>query len=256
MAFIGGDNLVMGEVRNGGLIDYDGRPAPTQQYFVDGLITVSGKDTSVTFEDDFQNRGTLKIGPDDNVVSVLGFFDNSSGTIDITADSFGESAYLNIASFATIFGGSLSFAYSDSLSLTDGFSVEILSAAGGLNVLGGFASTSLPVLSAGLRWDVIYDTLAREVRLEVNSTSLAIPGDSNGDGFVNIADYTIWRDTLGSMTDLRADYNGNGVVDQDDYTQWVANYGRIASTAIGTAIPEPTATVLLALGLAGCRRRR
>ena len=34
-------------------------------------------------------------------------------------------------------------------------------------------------------------------------SSLTVPGDYNNDGQVNTADYTIWRDTLGSRTNLR-----------------------------------------------------
>jgi hypothetical protein len=52
---------------------------------------------------------------------------------------------------------------------------------------------------------------------------VAAPGDFNLDGRANAADYTIWRDTLGSTTDLRADGNGDGVVDRADYDLWKAN---------------------------------
>lgn len=51
-------------------------------------------------------------------------------------------------------------------------------------------------------------------------------GDYNGDGLVDSADYTIWRDTRGSTTDLRANGDGsNSVIDQADYGAWKANYG-------------------------------
>lgn len=46
------------------------------------------------------------------------------------------------------------------------------------------------------------------------------PGDFNLDGQVDAADYTVWRDTLGSKTDLRADGNGDGAVDQADLEIW------------------------------------
>jgi hypothetical protein len=47
----------------------------------------------------------------------------------------------------------------------------------------------------------------------------------NRDGIVDTVDYTVWQDTLGSTTDLRADGDDDGVVDQDDYTIWHQNFG-------------------------------
>ena len=37
-----------------------------------------------------------------------------------------------------------------------------------------------------------------------------VPGDYNANGTVDAADYTIWRDTLGSTTDLRANGDNTG----------------------------------------------
>src|SRR5262249_5761235 len=46
---------------------------------------------------------------------------------------------------------------------------------------------------------------------------LPVPGDYNGNGIVDAADFTVWRDTLGSTTDLRADGDSDGIVNQLDY---------------------------------------
>jgi GH35 family endo-1,4-beta-xylanase len=81
--------------------------------------------------------------------------------------------------------------------------------------------------------------------------SLTVPvGDYNGDGVVDAADYTVWRDTFGSATDLRADGNGNHSIDAGDYDIWVAKFGNVYSTGPGdaAAVPEPAAIVLLIAG--------
>jgi hypothetical protein len=59
---------------------------------------------------------------------------------------------------------------------------------------------------------------------------VSLAGDYNHDGRVDAADYTIWQDTKGSTTDLRADGNGDGVVDQKDYDLWKANFSATAAT--------------------------
>jgi hypothetical protein len=45
-------------------------------------------------------------------------------------------------------------------------------------------------------------------------------GDYNGNGYPDASDYTVWRDTKGSTTDMRADGNGDHVIDQNDYNLW------------------------------------
>ena len=70
-------------------------------------------------------------------------------------------------------------------------------------------------------------------------------GDYNEDGFVDAADYTLYRDTLGnSVTPFSgADGDGNGLVDTEDYNVWVANFG--SSSASGLSVPEPAGFLLL-----------
>ena len=68
-------------------------------------------------------------------------------------------------------------------------------------------------------------------------------GDYNLDGVVDQVDYTVWRNNLGSTTNLDADGDHSGVVDAGDYYVWKDNFGAIQSAFESLASsPEPTAT--------------
>lgn len=79
------------------------------------------------------------------------------------------------------------------------------------------------------------------------------PGDYNGDGRVDAADYTAWRDNLNSTSQLSADGDFDGVVGVSDYELWKSNYGKTGSgsslTASGILIPEPASLLLWGAGL-------
>lgn len=83
-----------------------------------------------------------------------------------------------------------------------------------------------------------------------------LPGDFNGDGIVNLADYTVWRDSLDS-TGLPvysgADGDGDGAVTVADYQIWKSQFGQGLTAAShfaqsNTAVPEPSAVMLLLAG--------
>jgi hypothetical protein len=61
-------------------------------------------------------------------------------------------------------------------------------------------------------------------------------GDYNNDRAINAADYTIWRDTLGSETDFRANGNNLGdsenFIDMADYETWKAGFGNTGEEGI------------------------
>jgi hypothetical protein len=90
-----------------------------------------------------------------------------------------------------------------------------------------------------------------------------VPGDYNRNRVVDAADYTIWRNTLGSTTDLRANGNNSGAsagkIDQADYTFWKSNFGDTSgSGGAASGVPEPTSMVLLVMAgafTAFCERR-
>jgi len=96
---------------------------------------------------------------------------------------------------------------------------------------------------------------------------LLLAGDYNGNGVVDAADYTVWRNTLNQTgSNLAADGNGDNLVDAADYAFWKARFGNttgagaIASGPAGAsvaAVPEPATAALLAVALlAACAARR
>jgi GEVED domain/FG-GAP repeat/FG-GAP-like repeat/Bacterial Ig domain len=69
--------------------------------------------------------------------------------------------------------------------------------------------------------------------------AVTLPGDYNQNGTVDAADYTVWRDTFGSATDLRANGDNTGTsagkIDQVDYAFWVAHFGQTLTVPVSPA---------------------
>jgi hypothetical protein len=94
--------------------------------------------------------------------------------------------------------------------------------------------------------------------LTANVTSPGgLAGDYNGDGIVDAADYTVWRDTLGQTVTAHsgADGDGSGMVDDGDYFVWTDNFGNHspgsgAGAGATSAVPEPCSLYLASLGAA------
>ena len=89
--------------------------------------------------------------------------------------------------------------------------------------------------------------------------SNSLPGDADGDGDVDAADYIMVKTHFGGApaavtAGTGGDFNGNGTVDWEDFQTLMAG---MSSGTGGAPIPEPATLGLLALGaLAVIRRRR
>jgi hypothetical protein len=87
---------------------------------------------------------------------------------------------------------------------------------------------------------------------DVALTSLATPGDYDGNGSVGPEDYELWKITYGEAIEPGADADGNrnGRIDVGDYTVWRDNLagpgGGALAGVVGAAAPEPHS---IALGL-------
>jgi hypothetical protein len=75
--------------------------------------------------------------------------------------------------------------------------------------------------------------------------SSGTPGDYNGDGFVDAADYTLFQDNLGnSSAVLGGNGSGAATVVQADYLLWAQNFTGLG-TSTSSAVPEPSGLLLL-----------
>ena len=96
------------------------------------------------------------------------------------------------------------------------------------------------------------------------SAQPSVPGDYNGDGFVDAADYTVWRDNLNGdpaafVAGSRDPSNVSPTINGDDYTYWKTNFsGGLGSGSLASSVvPEPSAIafVLVAMLVMGGIRR-
>jgi hypothetical protein len=73
-----------------------------------------------------------------------------------------------------------------------------------------------------------------------------LPGDYNGNGAVDGADYVLWR----NGGPLQNEIVTPGTVDQADYNEWRARFGNAAGTGAAglTSVPEPNTICLFGLG--------
>lgn len=95
-----------------------------------------------------------------------------------------------------------------------------------------------------------------------------LAGDYNEDGSVDAADYTSWRDAVGSAAGTLPNDVDGGVIGSDQYNTWRDNFGAtsalgasfsLSPSAAATAAPEPATLALMLLGTSSglaCRWRR
>lgn len=193
------------------------------------------------------NEGTLGTGGSVDFAANL----TSTGTldIDIAGEKAGEFDFFDITGTATL-SGVLAVELYNGYALSGDESFTVLSATTLIDngiTLGGPSSDmfSLSVVGNSL----------------VLSVSMALDGDFNGDGMVDLADYTVWRNNLGAGDDSAINNNGDGVdgIDTNDYLVWKQNFGmdNSAASSSSQAVPEPASLgLMVVIGLLYWRRGR
>jgi hypothetical protein len=83
-----------------------------------------------------------------------------------------------------------------------------------------------------------------------------VAGDYNDNGTVDAADYALWRDLLGTNTQLENEGSGvtPGMVTQEDFTTWRENFGKTPAGSGGSVagVPEPGSFILAMLLVSIC----
>jgi T5SS/PEP-CTERM-associated repeat protein len=188
-----------------------------------------------------QNAGNLVVGNTSGRTVISGDYTLSNhGALEIELASAGGVAgmdfdRLDITGAANL-GGDLIVSLSGGFAPAWGTEFMIVSAP---SVGGQFATEdfSAAPLASGLQWDVLYN--ANGVTLKVVSAGLA--GDFNADGFVDAADYAVWRKGMGT------------IYTPEDFNVWRAHFGQTsggpgAGGSGAPTVPEPTTALILIFG--------
>ena len=134
-----------------------------------------------------KNQGTLELGALAGQIQGLDFQQDTAGLLEIELAGTGLDDFDRMTLIGqALLGGELNVSLLGGFSPVAGNAFSFLSAVGG--VAGTFDTVSLPGLTAGLSWSINYNPT--NVQLLVVQ---ALPGDFNGDGNVNAADYVVWR---------------------------------------------------------------
>ncbi len=206
------------------------------------------------------NVGTAAQSP---LVSLIGAVGNADGTITLAFDNAVSQALIGDGGTAGPSGASISISDADGNpipgvdllpTITGLGTIELTLSFTGSAVVGGALPTGTyqlnvvgnAIIGNGRAIDAAGTGAAAGSDAFAAVTVGAVTGDYNGDGFVNAADYTVYRDTLGSTTDLRADGNSNGEVDTADYAVWTANYGASGGVLSVGEFMAPLAVALAA----------
>lgn len=87
---------------------------------------------------------------------------------------------------------------------------------------------------------------------DIQATPLSPAGDYNGDGIVDLSDFTQWRDQLNANSTLPGD-STPGEVAVDDYVIWRTNYASSGANLTTAEVPEPASLFGLLLGCVAMR---
>lgn len=225
-------------------------------YAISGGSLVVNRRTMIGYED---NLGRLTVAGDSTAITalstnVLNLY--PTGTLEFVIGPGGVKA-LDVAVDAHL-SGALEVKLTEGFIPTVGESFTLVDA-GGLD--GFFGNVTGLDIAPGLAFDLVYDEVLHDVRLEVVATPL--PGDFDGSGVVDtqdinafvlaLTDAAAYEATYGEGA-LTYDTNADGLINTEDINPFVAI---LTGAGQASVIPEPASLSLLVVmgGLVLARRR-
>jgi uncharacterized protein YjbI with pentapeptide repeats len=212
-------------------------------------VDVAGGTTFTVRDYDGKPTQTPPVGPI-QVNVKNGFTMHGGGNLQLVIDADAWDSTISFqAGVPVTLSGFLTLAFSSNVRISDqiGRTIQVF------NWTGVTPSGALSIVSP-YQWDTSQLYSTGTIKL-LSATSAS--GDMNGDGMVDAADYTVWRDNLGKAgAGLAADVSGwnglpDGVVDHSDFDFWKANFGAgPGSSATNYRVPEPSSIILLLISLA------
>ncbi len=228
-SFIGGTTVAGGTLL---VANTTGSGTGTGYVFVNANATLGGTGAIAS---GVTNSGTVAPGNFIGTLSVgTNYTQTAIGKLEIELSSTASHDELAVGGTASL-AGTLAVSLLSGFVPAEGDAFEIITASG----FGGttFTTTTLPALTGSLVWNVDYG--ANSVTL-----SVTLPGDFDGNGVVDGADYVVWRNGSGSAA---------------DYDTWRAHFGQTATPAAGAsfvAVPEPAGWMMVGVGVAIVAARR
>ena len=175
------------------------------------------------------NNGNVAPGNSPGTLHITGnYAQNAAGTLKIQLESPNNFDRLAVTGNMAL-GGTLEVSLINGFTPSGNQSFNILSWG---SLTGVFSSVILPSQN-GIVWDT------SQLSMGVISVAVTgLPGDYNHNGMVDAADYTVWRDTLGSTTDLRANGDNSGATQASSINPTTPS-GKITSALTPAAVQRP-----------------
>jgi autotransporter-associated beta strand protein len=210
------------------VLNTTGSGTGTGQMSVSSGATLGG---TGTVQGNVTNSGTLAPGNSAGTLHLGGTYTQTAGgRLEIELASTSSHDELAISGSASL-AGTLAVSLLGGFTPQEGDVFEIMSASTFFGTT--FTSTTLPALSGSLVWNIDYGA-------NLVTLSVTLPGDFNGDGVVDAADYVVWRKGLGTT------------FTPGDYDTWRTHLGQTASPGAGVvfvAVPEPEAWLMVGSGV-------